>query len=79
MRKLKKKKIRKQLQFFKINYGLQPPYKILGNILIIIIIKKILVDGEFLHEAIEYKLYLKEQLPLIFQEKAFPSIKLLKN
>eukprot|EP00029_Vermamoeba_vermiformis_P006870 TRINITY_DN2815_c0_g1_i1.p1 TRINITY_DN2815_c0_g1~~TRINITY_DN2815_c0_g1_i1.p1 ORF type:complete len:276 (-),score=42.18 TRINITY_DN2815_c0_g1_i1:41-868(-) len=52
------KKYRKHLLFYKINFGIEPPYKVL-------------VDGPFIQHALDKKVYFRDMIPKILQEKAF--------
>jgi len=62
MRVKRYKKIRKYLHFYNLTFGFRPPYKI--------------VYGEFIHSALQGKLFLKEQFPKLFQGATTPYITL---
>jgi U3 small nucleolar RNA-associated protein 23 len=55
------KKYRKHLLFYKINFGIEPPYKVL-------------VDGPFIQHALDKKVYFRDMIPKILNEKAFPAV-----
>jgi len=56
------KRIRKVLQFYKINHGIRAPYKVL-------------LDGEFIQAALEGQIMIKEQIPKMMQDdKTVPYI-----
>ena len=85
MKVIRQKKARKILNFFKMNYGLKPPFKIIGiphNVHLTFFCcccsccctLNRLVDPSFLAKCIEHKIFLKEQLPQLFGDKAFPGL-----
>jgi len=58
MRILQKKRIRRQLQLYKLQFGIQEPFKVL-------------VDGELIRNALDEKIYLKDELPKILQGRCY--------
>lgn len=58
MRILKKKRIRKKINWFKTTYRVEAPFKIV-------------VDPLFLKEALDKKIFVKEEIPKLLQDKAY--------
>jgi len=56
MRILRAKNIRKQLRFYRINYGIHPPYKVL-------------LDGNFIFACLKVKMDVKDRLVKLLQEE----------
>lgn len=50
------KKMKKQLAFYKITFGIKPPFKVL-------------MDSDFIQAALEGRIQLKEQMPKLLQEE----------
>uniref|UniRef100_A0A7S3YYY4 UTP23 sensor motif region domain-containing protein n=1 Tax=Lotharella globosa TaxID=91324 RepID=A0A7S3YYY4_9EUKA len=62
MGKLKRQKwARKYLEFYKLNFGISAPYTLV-------------VDGEYIQEALRHKVHIKEQIPKLFQSTVIPSV-----
>eukprot|EP00466_Bigelowiella_natans_P015752 jgi/Bigna1/85490/estExt_fgenesh1_pg.C_40196 len=55
------KRVRKHLEYYKLNFGLKPPYKLV-------------VDGNFIQQALKYKVHIKEQIPKLFQSVVVPCV-----
>jgi len=49
------------LEYYKLNFGLTPPYKLV-------------VDGNFIQQALKYKVHIKEQIPKLFQSVVVPCV-----
>jgi len=56
-----KKKVRKSLLLFKTIYKINPPYFIL-------------LDPEFIFEALQNKIFLRDSLPKLLQESSYPVV-----
>eukprot|EP00741_Cyanophora_paradoxa_P000385 tig00000404_g376.t1 len=61
MRVDRRKHIRKILQWYRISFGFEAPFNIL-------------VDGPFIQAALKGKIFLKEQLPKLCEDRAYPDI-----
>mmetsp|Transcript_17929 Transcript_17929/g.34011 ORF Transcript_17929/g.34011 Transcript_17929/m.34011 type:complete len:284 (-) Transcript_17929:42-893(-) len=62
MGKLKRQKwARKYLEFYKLNFGISAPYTLI-------------VDGDYIQEALHHKVHIKEQIPKLFQSTVVPSV-----
>mmetsp|Transcript_28422 Transcript_28422/g.71392 ORF Transcript_28422/g.71392 Transcript_28422/m.71392 type:complete len:273 (-) Transcript_28422:102-920(-) len=57
----KKKRVRKHLHFYKMAYNFHPPYRVL-------------VEASFLVTSMMKKIFLREELPRLLQDKAFPVV-----
>lgn len=71
----KKKKVRKTLQFYRV-FGVEPPFQILGMCCSQLLLTSPLpfafvVDPEFIITAMEHKIYLRDELPKMLQERAY--------
>jgi len=61
MRVVQNKKTRKKLTWYRIIFGFNPPFKVL-------------VEPELLQAALKCKLYLKEHIPKLFQDRSYPLV-----
>eukprot|EP01122_Echinamoeba_exundans_P007259 TRINITY_DN218_c0_g1_i1.p1 TRINITY_DN218_c0_g1~~TRINITY_DN218_c0_g1_i1.p1 ORF type:complete len:362 (+),score=91.12 TRINITY_DN218_c0_g1_i1:56-1141(+) len=61
MKALRAKRLKKLLLYYKVHYGIEPPFRVI-------------VDGSFMLYALEKKLYFREQLPKVLQAKAMPMV-----
>jgi len=55
------KRVRKNLEYYRLNFGLRPPYRLA-------------VDGEFVQQALRFKVHIKEQIPKLFQATVVPCV-----
>eukprot|EP00954_Amorphochlora_amoebiformis_P010635 831062-Amorphochlora_amoeboformis.AAC.1 len=53
------KRVRKNLEYYSMNFGINPPYKLI-------------VDGEFIQQSLRYKVHIKEQIPKLFANTVVP-------
>lgn len=61
----RKKRCKKSISIYKHLFNIKPPYKVLGNLLIYE------VDRSLTSDALDNKIYLKEQIPILLNDKSY--------
>eukprot|EP00919_Chromeraceae_sp_WS-2016_P065655 GHVR01155214.1.p1 GENE.GHVR01155214.1~~GHVR01155214.1.p1 ORF type:complete len:327 (-),score=15.71 GHVR01155214.1:150-1130(-) len=61
MKVLRNKKFRRTMRFYRVNFGLHEPFRVL-------------IDGPFIQACLKHRIHIKEQLPLIFGGKCTPMV-----